>query len=58
MHQEVEDQINARYTKWEASIADTHAEYMSAREDITHKMQEVVQMQVKAKEMVSLVHEA
>ena len=55
---EISIQVTKRYAQLEGSIADTHAKYMAAREDLSHQMKEIGQIHEKAKDMVHLAHEA
>ena len=57
MNREIWDQVNTQYAQWEASLVDTHAKYMSVCKDITQKMQEMVKMHDKAKDMVRVAYE-
>ena len=58
MDSRIIEQLDAKYTKWENDRAEAHAEYMMAKEDITTKMQDIVQLRDKTKNLVSMVHEA
>lgn len=58
LQKDISEQMNEKYTKLEGSVADTHAEFMAAKEDIKQQMKDLNKVQDKTKEMVHLVHEA
>ena len=58
MERDIDEKVNIKYANWEQARADSQAEYLLAKEEVTSKMKEIEQVRDKAKEMVGFVHEA
>ena len=54
MERDIDEKVNIKYATWDQARADSQAEYLLAKEEVTSKMKEIEQVQDKAKEMLAL----